>query len=59
MNIEPLMTCEEVAEILRKAPWTIRKMARIGRIPGARRIGGHWRFQPEKIARMTGQQLAN
>jgi excisionase family DNA binding protein len=49
-----LFTVEQVAELITKSAYTVRKMARNGRIPGARKIGRDWRFPHDKVARMIG-----
>ena len=41
-------TSEEIAEYLRLHPYTIRRLAREGKIP-AFRAGGQWRFRKDKI----------
>ena len=38
-----LMTCEEVAQLLRVSPETVRQLAAAGELPG-RKIGRAWRF---------------
>jgi len=41
-------TVEEIAEHLRLHPYTIRRLARAGKIP-AFRAGGQWRFRKDDI----------
>ena len=41
-------TSEEMAEYLRLYPYTIRRLAREGKIP-AFRVGGQWRFRKDEI----------
>lgn len=41
-------TAEEIAEYLRLHPYTIRRLARVGKIP-AFRAGGQWRFRKDDI----------
>lgn len=41
-------TSEEIAEYLRLHPYTIRRLAREGKIP-AFRAGGQWRFRKDDI----------
>ena len=41
-------TSEEMAEYLRLHPYTIRRLAREGKIP-AFRAGGQWRFRKDEI----------
>lgn len=52
LHLRPLMKprigVEEVAEALGKKPDTIRRLARKGKIPGARKIG-QWSFDPDRI----------
>jgi excisionase family DNA binding protein len=43
-----ILTAEEVAEYLRIHPYTVRRLAREGEIPGSR-IGGQWRFKKKDI----------
>ncbi|MDX8151875.1 helix-turn-helix domain-containing protein [Patulibacter brassicae] len=45
--IEQLLTATEAAAKLRLHPVTLRKMAREGRVLGAIRVGGRWRFEPD------------
>ncbi len=41
-------TVEEIAKYLRLHPYTIRRLARAGKIP-AFRAGGQWRFRKDDI----------
>lgn len=41
-------TSEEIAGYLRLHPYTIRRLAREGKIP-AFRVGGQWRFRKDEI----------
>jgi len=43
------LTLSEVAELLRVAPVTVYRMARKGEIPGAFRLGHHWRFSIKEL----------
>jgi len=45
---EEVLTAEEVAEYLRIHPYTLRRLARAGKLPGFK-IGGQWRFRKDKI----------
>ena len=45
-------TSEEIAEYLRLHPYTIRRLAREGKIP-AFRAGGQWRFRKDEIDRWS------
>lgn len=38
-----VLTVEEAARLLRVSPWTVRDLARRGKLPG-RRVGKEWRF---------------
>lgn len=46
----PLLTVEQVAGHYQLAPKTIRAYARAGRIAGAEKVGGQWRFDPVTLA---------
>lgn len=43
-----LLTCSEVAQILRMSVETVRQLASAGKLPG-RKIGRGWRFPQEAI----------
>ena len=43
-----VMTVEEVGEYLRIHPYTVRRLARTGKLPGFK-IGGQWRFDRSSI----------
>lgn len=45
---EEVLTAEEVAEYLRIHPYTLRRLARAGKLPGFK-IGGQWRFDKKQI----------
>ena len=45
---EEVLTAEEVAEYLRIHPYTVRRLARAGKVPGFK-IGGQWRFNRSEI----------
>jgi excisionase family DNA binding protein len=49
-GLTPLMTLEEVCEWLQIDNQTIRRLARIGQIPGLK-IGKAWRFNREELAK--------
>jgi len=58
-DLLPRLTVDEMASLYRVAPKTIRRWAREGRLPGARRIGHDWRFSLADIERsQKAQQLA-
>lgn len=48
MTPKDILTAEEVAEFLRIHPYTVRRLAREGKLPGFR-IGGQWRFKKKII----------
>lgn len=50
----PDLSLDELAELLRVHPETIRRKARASEIPGAYRFGGLWRFRREAIDRIRG-----
>jgi len=45
---EPTADVLEMAAILKKSPWTVRKMARNKEIP-AFKVGKDWRFYPSDV----------
>ena len=49
-----MMTVSEVAAIIRKSPYTVRKLASKRVIPGGRRVGREWLFQRAAIERFAG-----
>ena len=51
--MEPLMTAREVAAFLRKSESWVYHEAAADRIPGAVRIGGSLRFNPEAVRRFA------
>ncbi len=51
---EKLLTTGEAAELLRLAPYTVRTMARQGRIPSIKLPGSQQhRFKPSELAKLT------
>lgn len=48
MTPKDILTAEEVAEFLRIHPYTVRRLARAGKLPGFR-VGGQWRFDKKQI----------
>ena len=48
MTSKDVLTAEEVAEYLRIHPYTVRRLARTGKLPGFK-VGGQWRFKKEVI----------
>ena len=47
-EIELTVDVAELAVILKKSPWTVRKLARNGDIP-AFKVGKDWRFYPSEV----------
>jgi len=41
-------TAEEIASYLRVHPYTVKRLARAGKIPGFK-VGGQWRFDVKEI----------
>lgn len=50
-----MLTAEEVAKYLRLHPYTIRRLAREGKLPGFK-IGGQWRFKKESFEKIYKQK---
>lgn len=48
MTEKDVLTVEEVAEYLRIHPYTARRLARAGKLPGFK-VGGQWRFKKYEI----------
>ena len=48
MISKDIFTVEEVAEYLRIHPYTVRRLARTGKLPGFK-IGGQWRFKKDEL----------
>ena len=46
---EDILTAEEVAKYLRIHPYTAKRLARAGKLPGFK-IGGQWRFRKDQIS---------
>lgn len=46
--IEPVWNCTEAARFLRLHPKTVKRMARLGQIPG-RQLGRRWFFRPSDL----------
>ena len=51
-----MLTIAEVAELIGKSKYSTRELARLGRLPGARRIGGEWRFRRNLIERFVNER---
>src|SRR6267143_3537438 len=47
-SIEPVWNCVEAARFLRLHPKTVKRMARLGQIPGCR-LGRRWFFRPSDL----------
>ncbi len=47
-TVEPVWNCIEAARFLRLHPKTVKRMARLGMIPG-RRLGRRWFFRPSDL----------
>jgi excisionase family DNA binding protein len=43
-----ILTAEEVANYFRVHPYTVKRLARAGKLPGFK-IGGQWRFDYKEI----------
>ena len=50
---EPLVTVPEVAILIRKTQPIVRKLARLGKLSGARKVGGEWMFSRAAIGRLV------
>lgn len=54
----PFLTVADLAYLLHKTPWVVNKMARLGQLPGAKRIGREWFFRRNDIRRFVeGKEL--
>lgn len=45
-----ILTAEEVAKYLRVHPYTVKRLARTGKLPGFK-VGGQWRFEKKELGR--------
>jgi len=52
-GIAPMLTVSDVGALLRKSDWVIHKMARLGQLPGARKIGRTWLFRRNDMQRFV------
>ena len=43
-----ILTAQEVATYLRVHPYTVKRLARAGKLPGFK-VGGQWRFKKKSI----------
>jgi excisionase family DNA binding protein len=48
-------TAEEIAKYLRVHPYTVKRLARAGKIPGFK-VGDQWRFDSEEIGEWKRKQ---
>ena len=51
MPQKKILTATEVAKYLRIHPYTVKRLAREGQLPGFK-VGGQWRFSSEKIIKL-------
>lgn len=56
MTPKDILTAEEVAKYFRVHPYTVKRLAREGKLPGFK-IGGQWRFNLEKINKMQSDKV--
>lgn len=50
-TIEPVWNCTDAARFLRLHPKTVKRLARLGQIPG-RQVGRRWFFRPSDLDAM-------
>lgn len=43
-----ILTAQEVAKYLRVHPYTVKRLARAGKLPGFK-VGGQWRFDKKEL----------
>lgn len=55
MTQKDVLTADEVAEYLRIHPYTVRRLARAGKLPGFR-VGGQWQFNKIELDRLQKQK---
>jgi excisionase family DNA binding protein len=53
VSLLPMFTAEEVAALINATVWVVNKMARRGKLPGAKKVGRHWMFQRYAIQRFV------
>ena len=53
-----ILTTEEAARLIRRHPKTLCKWARQGKVPGAVRDFGDWRFSRTELMRKFGSERA-
>jgi excisionase family DNA binding protein len=49
LALHEVLTADEIAEKLKVPRSTIEEMARAGKLPGAFRVGKHWRFDLDSV----------
>lgn len=49
LALREVLTVDEIAEKLKVPRSTIEEMARAGKLPGAFRVGKHWRFDLDSV----------
>lgn len=52
VNLPEVLTVEEAAVLLRLSAYTVRELARKGKLP-ARKIGGEWRFSRKALLELV------
>ena len=50
-----ILTAQEVAKYLRVHPYTVKRLARVGKLPGFK-VGGQWRFDQKAIDKLKGNK---
>lgn len=50
-----ILTAEEVAKYLRVHPYTVKRLAREGKLPGFK-VGGQWRFNSKEINKLQSSK---
>jgi excisionase family DNA binding protein len=48
-EINELLTVREVAKYTNLHPYTVRKLAREGKMPGCQKLGGTWLFSKKEL----------
>jgi len=49
-----ILTAQEVAKYLRIHSYTVKRLARVGKLPGFK-IGGQWRFDKSQIDKLVNR----
>lgn len=52
-----ILTAQEVATYLRVHPYTVKRLARTGKLPGFK-VGGQWRFKKESLEKMDKKKYS-